>query len=67
MKEHSKNIIINGVNLGVVFRKQFYSLMKSENNNIDQVIEKATSNDLRAPNSEFNLSVISEINSRADM
>jgi len=33
------NIVINGVNLGLVFRKQFYSLMESEDNNIDQVIK----------------------------
>ena len=34
------NIVINGVNLGLTFRNQFYSLMKSESNVIDLVIEK---------------------------
>ena len=34
------NIVINGVNLGQAFRNQFYSLMKSESNDIDLVIEK---------------------------
>ena len=34
------NIVINGVNLGLTFRNQFYSLMKSESNDIDLVIEK---------------------------
>ena len=33
-------IVINGVNLGLTFRNQFYSLMKSESNDIDLVIEK---------------------------
>tara|TARA_B100001123_G_scaffold56045_1_gene59796 strand:+ start:1098 stop:1703 length:606 start_codon:yes stop_codon:yes gene_type:complete len=37
------NIIINGVNLGLAFRNQFYSLMKSENGDLDKVIEKWTS------------------------
>jgi phospholipid transport system substrate-binding protein len=34
------NIVINGVNLGLTFRNQFYSLMKSESNDLDLVIEK---------------------------
>jgi len=34
------NIVINGVNLGVTFRNQFYSLMEKEGNNLDLVIEK---------------------------
>ena len=34
------NIIINGVNLGLTFRNQFYSLMEKEGNNLDVVIEK---------------------------
>ena len=34
------NIVINGVNLGLTFRNQFYSLMKSESNDIDLVFEK---------------------------
>jgi len=34
------NIIINGVNLGLTFRNQFYSLMEKEGNNLDLVIEK---------------------------
>jgi len=34
------NIVINGVNLGLTFRNQFYSLMKKEGNNLDLVIEK---------------------------
>ena len=34
------NIIIMGVNLGVVFRNQFYASMKSHNNDIDTVIEE---------------------------
>ena len=34
------NIIVNGVNLGVTFRNQFYALMKSHNNDIDKVIEE---------------------------
>jgi len=34
------NIIINGVNLGITFRNQFYSLMEKEGNNLDLVIEK---------------------------
>ena len=34
------NIVINGVNLGLTFRNQFYSLMKSESNDWDLVIER---------------------------
>ena len=34
------NIVINGVNLGITFRNQFYSLMEKEENNLDLVIEK---------------------------
>ena len=34
------NIVINGVNLGLTFRNQFYSLMEKERNNLDVVIEK---------------------------
>ena len=34
------NIIVNGVNLGLTFRNQFYALMESHNNDIDKVIEK---------------------------
>ena len=34
------NIVINGVNLGLTFRNQFYSLMEKEGNNLDVVIEK---------------------------
>ncbi len=34
------NIVINGVNLGITFRNQFYSLMEKEGNNLDLVIEK---------------------------
>ena len=34
------NIIINGVNLGLTFRNQFYSLMEKEENNLDVDIEK---------------------------
>ena len=33
------NIVINGVNLGLTFRNQFYSLMEKEGNNLDVVIE----------------------------
>ena len=32
------NIVINGVNLGITFRNQFYSLMKDQENDIDKVI-----------------------------
>ena len=31
------------------------------------LVEQATSEDLRAPNSEFNAELINEINSKADM
>ena len=34
------NIVINGVNLGLTFRNQFYSLMEKEGNNVDVVIER---------------------------
>ena len=34
------NIVINGVNLGLTFRNQFYSLMKTEDNDMDVVIDK---------------------------
>ena len=34
------NIVINGVNLGLTFRNQFYSLMEKEENNLDAVIER---------------------------
>ena len=34
------NIVINGVNLGLTFRNQFYSLMEKEGNNLDTVIER---------------------------
>ena len=34
------NIVINGVNLGLTFRNQFYSLMEKEENNLDIVIER---------------------------
>ena len=34
------NIVINGVNLGLTFRNQFYSLMEKEENNLDVVIER---------------------------
>lgn len=34
------NIVINGVNLGLTFRNQFYSLMKTEGNDMDKVIDK---------------------------
>ena len=34
------NIVINGVNLGLTFRNQFYSLMEKEGNDLDVVIEK---------------------------
>tara|TARA_B100001013_G_C24502124_1_gene399607 strand:+ start:230 stop:820 length:591 start_codon:yes stop_codon:yes gene_type:complete len=32
------NIVLNGVNLGITFRNQFYSLMKQQENDIDKVI-----------------------------
>ena len=34
------NIIVNGINLGLTFRSQFYSLMKKNNNDISAVIDK---------------------------
>ena len=34
------NIVINGVNLGLTFRNQFYSLMEKEGNDLDVVIER---------------------------
>jgi len=34
------NIVINGVNLGLTFRTQFYSLMEKEGNDFDLVIKK---------------------------
>ena len=34
------NIVINGINLGITFRSQFYSLMKKNNNDISTVIDK---------------------------
>ena len=34
------NIVINGVNLGLTFRNQFYSLMEKEGNNLDVVIKR---------------------------
>ena len=34
------NIEINGMNLGKIFRNQFYSLMEKNNEDIDVVIEK---------------------------
>lgn len=37
------NIIINGVNLGVTFRNQFYALMDKNSLDIDIVLEKWTS------------------------
>ena len=37
------NIIINGVNLGVTFRNQFYALMDKNSLDIDIVIKKWTS------------------------
>ena len=37
------NIIINGVNLGVTFRSQFYALMDKNSLDIDIVLEKWTS------------------------
>ena len=33
------NIVINGVNLGLTFRNQFYSLMKDQENDIDKVMD----------------------------
>ena len=34
------NIVVNGINLGLTFRSQFYSLMEKNNNNISTVIDK---------------------------
>ena len=34
------NIVVNGVNLGLTFRSQFYSLMKKNNNDFSTVIDK---------------------------
>ena len=34
------NIIVNGINLGLTFRSQFYSLMKNNNNDVSIVIDK---------------------------
>ena len=34
------NIMVNGVNLGLTFRNQFYALMESHNNDVDKVIEE---------------------------
>mgnify|MGYP001210235552 CR=1 FL=1 len=34
------NIVVNGINLGLTFRSQFYSLMEKNNNDISIVIEK---------------------------
>ena len=34
------NIVINGINLGLTFRSQFYSLMDKNNNDISIVIDK---------------------------
>tara|TARA_B100000945_G_C20313740_1_gene564103 strand:- start:438 stop:1046 length:609 start_codon:yes stop_codon:yes gene_type:complete len=34
------NIIVNGINLGLTFRSQFYSLMENNNNDISAVIDK---------------------------
>ncbi|HJL96340.1 MAG: toluene tolerance protein [Gammaproteobacteria bacterium] len=34
------NIVINGINLGLTFRSQFYSLMEKNQNNIDAVINE---------------------------
>ena len=34
------NIIVNGINLGLTFRSQFYSLMEKNNNDISTVIDK---------------------------
>ncbi len=34
------NIIVNGINLGLTFRSQFYSLMEKNNNDITTVIDK---------------------------
>ena len=34
------NIVVNGINLGLTFRSQFYSLMEKNNNDISVVIDK---------------------------
>jgi len=34
------NIVVNGINLGLTFRSQFYSLMEKNNNDITIVIDK---------------------------
>ena len=34
------NIVVNGVNLGLTFRNQFYSLSEKRNANIDLVIQE---------------------------
>ena len=34
------NIVVNGINLGLTFRSQFYSLMDKNNNDISKVIDK---------------------------
>ena len=34
------NIVVNGINLGLTFRSQFYSLMEKNNNDITVVIDK---------------------------
>jgi len=34
------NIVVNGINLGLTFRSQFYSLMEKNNNEISTVIDK---------------------------
>ena len=34
------NIVVNGINLGLTFRSQFYSLMENNNNDISVVIDK---------------------------
>ena len=34
------NIVVNGINLGLTFRSQFYSLMEKNNNDISAVIDK---------------------------
>ena len=38
-----------------------------QNQKMAQMIDRATSDDLSAPNSEFNNQIITEINSKADM
>ena len=34
------NIVVNGINLGLTFRSQFYSLMEKNNNDVSTVIDK---------------------------